>query len=68
MLVKITKRQVDATRPKARDAFLWDSELKGFGLKITPAGRKVYVLQYRMGGRGTPCRRLTIGDHGTFTP
>ena len=69
MRVKLTKRQVDAAEAADdRDAFLWDSELRGFGLKITPAGRKVYVLQYRMGGRGSPVRRYTIGNRGDFTP
>jgi integrase len=68
MLTKITKRQVDAIRPGERDRFLWDSQLKGFGLKVTPAGRKVYVLQYRMGGRGLPVKRYTIGNHGDYTP
>lgn len=61
---KITKRLVDATTPGGKDRFLWDGEVKGFGVKVTPAGRKVYVVQYRMGGRGTPTRRLTIGPHG----
>jgi hypothetical protein len=33
---KITKRVVDAASPEAADAFIWDSELRGFGLKVTP--------------------------------
>ena len=68
MLTKITKRTVDAVRPSSADQFLWDSELKGFGLKVTPAGNKVYILQYRKGGRGTPTKRVTIGRHGALTP
>lgn len=39
-----------------------------FGAKLTPAGRLVYILQYRMGGRGFSVRRYTIGAHGTWTP
>jgi hypothetical protein len=46
---KITKRTVDALKPGAKDRFLWDTELKGFGLKVTPSGNKIYVLQYRRG-------------------
>jgi len=42
---KITKRTVDAAKKGAKDAFIWDSDLRGFGLKVTPAGRKVYILQ-----------------------
>lgn len=66
---KITKRAVDALSPAAADTFLWDVDLKGFGLKVTAKGAKTYLLQYRMGGRGTPTRRYTIGAHGSpWTP
>jgi integrase len=68
MQARITKRIVDATSPEARDLFLWDTELKGFGLKITPGGRKVYVVQYRMGGRVARVQRYTIGQHGSIGP
>jgi integrase len=68
VLTKITKRTVDAVKPNAADQFLWDSDLKGFGLKVTPAGNKVYILQYRKGGRRTPTKRVTIGRHGALTP
>ena len=67
--MKLTKRVVDAAKPAERDLLLWDDEVSGFGLKVTPAGRKVYVLQYRMAGRGSSTRRLTIGRHGApWTP
>jgi Arm DNA-binding domain/Phage integrase, N-terminal SAM-like domain len=68
MLTKITKRAVDAVHPGSADQFLWDRELKGFGLKVTPSGNKVYLLQYRKGGRGAPTKRITIGRHGALTP
>jgi integrase len=68
MLAKITKRSVDAATPQGRDHFTWDSELRGFALKVTPAGRKVYIVHYRMGGRATPVRRYTIGQHGAIGP
>ena len=65
----ITKRSVDAAVPGTRDAFVWDDRLKGFGLKVTPTGSKVYLVQYRTGGRGTPTKRVTIGRHGApWTP
>jgi integrase len=68
MQARIAKRRVDVASPGARDLFLWDTELRGFGLKITPAGRKVYVVQYRMGGRATRVQRYTIGQHGSIGP
>lgn len=65
---KVTKRAVDAFKAGPKDQFLWDEETPGFGLKVTPAGNKLFVLQYRMGGRGSPVRRYKIGDYGHWTP
>jgi integrase len=67
MVAKITKAQVDSVDPRNKDRFVWDTELKGFGLKVTPAGSKVYILQYRKGGRGSSTQRVTIGRHGPLT-
>jgi len=69
MKAKITKRTVDSAKPGDRDYLIWDPELKGFGLKVTPAGNRIYIVQYRLGGRGSPTRRYTIGKHGApWTP
>ncbi len=66
---RLTKKSVDAFKALGRDAFLWDVDLRGFGLKVTPKGAKSYVVQYRMGGRDSPTRRYTIGAHGSpWTP
>jgi integrase len=69
---KITKRSIDALRPAAdgAEAVLWDSELKGFGVRVQRGGTKSYLLHYRAGtGRGAPLRKLTIGRHGSpWTP
>jgi len=43
---KITKRSVDAIKPSLRDSFLWDTEIPGFGCKVTPKGARIYILQY----------------------
>lgn len=65
MGVKLTKRTIEAAARSVRDTYLWDSDVSGFGLKITPAGRKIYLFQYRMGGRGASTQRVTIGPHGS---
>ena len=58
---KITKRTVEAVEPAVRDTFLWDSEIPGFGCKVTPKGARIYLLQYGRNGRD---HRVTIGRHG----
>lgn len=66
---KITNSTVAAEHPGARDTFLWDTDLRGFGLKVTPAGNKVYLVQYRLNGRAGKTQRVTIGNHGSpWTP
>jgi hypothetical protein len=65
---RITKSTVDSAQPEAKDWFLWDQRLGGFGLKVTPKGSKSYLFQYRLGGRGSKVRRYTIGKHGKLTP
>jgi integrase len=60
MRAKITKRKVDELQTGERDVFLWDTELPGFGRKVTPKGNRIYVLQYGQAGRD---RRITIERH-----
>lgn len=63
--LKLTKRAVEAAKPVDRDIILWDNELKGFGCKITPKGKRVYFAYYRT--REGRQRRPTIGVHGATT-
>lgn len=66
MVVKLIKRTVDAAQPGEKDIFLFDEDMIGFGLKITPTGRKVYLVQYRIYGTK---KRVMIGVHGSpWTP
>ena len=53
---------------RASDYFLWDDEMPGFGLRVLPSGRKAWVAQYRIGGRGGRTRRVSFGYAGTMTP
>ncbi len=63
---KVTVRSVDALKPKRdRDVFLWDGELRGFGVRVKPSGLKSYLIQYRNADGGT--RRLVLGRHGVMT-
>ena len=60
----ISRRVVDGLRGSGRDTIVWDSELPGFGVRVYPSGRKVYVVQSRSGG--VP-KRVTLGAHGELT-
>ena len=65
---KITKRKVDALKPdSAADVFLWDTEAKGFGVRVKPSGSRSFVLSYYAPGLHQKRRRLTIGAHGPMT-
>nr|WP_185909679.1 tyrosine-type recombinase/integrase [Azospirillum doebereinerae] len=69
MEAKITKKLVDQVQAGDRDLLVFDTLLKGFVLKVTPKGAKVYLVIYRMGGRDTPKQKVTIGRHGSpWTP
>lgn len=61
---RLTKRSVDAAKPGDRETFHWDSDLRGFGLRVSPTGKKTYIVQYRAGNR---TRRLALGQHGALT-
>jgi len=66
---KITKRLVDSLGTRETDYFVWDDEVPGFGIRVWPSGRKVYLLKYRVGGGRTgTMRRPVIGNHGALTP
>ena len=54
---------VDGLRAADRDTIFWDRALAGFGVRVYPSGRKVYVVQTRAGGAP---RRVTIGVHGAL--
>jgi len=61
--IKLTKSAVDAAQPQAQAIELRDTLVPGFLCKITPAGRKVFMLQYRTnaGERRKPALGL-FGD------
>ena len=47
----LTERRIRDAKPEARTRILWDSQVKGLGLRITPRGTKSYILNYRVAMR-----------------
>jgi hypothetical protein len=66
-MTKITKRLVDGLAPSSdKDLFVWDDEVRGFGIRLKPSGSGSFLVQYRTPEGQT--RRLVLGKIGTLTP
>jgi integrase len=63
--VRLTKSVIDALPTPAKDIVYWDSGCPGFGVKVTPKGRKVFIVLYRVAG--ARLRKYTIGPYGRVT-
>lgn len=63
--LKLTKRAIDEAKPGERELLLWDTEVKGLGLKVLPSGSKTFVLFYRTAD-GTQ-RKPKVGEFGAIT-
>jgi integrase len=65
--IKLTKSTIDSLPTPNSDAVFWDAGFPGFGVKVTPKGRKVFIALYRTGGAGSKLRKYTIGPYGRVT-
>src|ERR1700716_1284698 len=65
--IKLTKSTIDAIPTPASDLVYWDAGCPGFGVKVTPKGRKVFVVLYRTAGAASKLRKYTIGPYGRVT-
>ena len=63
--MEINKRLLDGIQPAPETQIVWDrGRVPGFGVKILPTGRKVFILDTRIEGK---TRRLTLGRYGPLT-
>jgi len=64
---KLTKRCIDALRnAPGRNLFIWDSELRGFAVRMKPSGSASFLVRYRTPqGRSL---RHAFAKPGTLTP
>src|SRR5712692_5151239 len=65
--IRLTKSAIDALPTPQSDLIYWDAACPGFGVKVTPKGRKVFIVLYRTGGAGSKLRKYTIGPFGRVT-
>jgi integrase len=65
--IRLTKSALDSLPTSKSDVVYWDAGCPGFGVKVTPKGRKVFIVLYRTGGAGSRLRKYTIGPYGRVT-
>jgi integrase len=65
--IKLTKNAIDSMPTPKSDVIYWDVATPGFGVKVTPKARKVFVVLYRTGGAGSKLQKYTIGPYGRVT-
>lgn len=66
MKCKLTVRSIEAIQPSSKDVIVWDSEVTGFGCKVTPKGKRTFFLYYRT--KDNQQRRPSIGAYGPLRP
>jgi integrase len=58
---KITTKLVSSVKASRKSQFIRDSQLIGFGVKVSPKRRVSYIVEGRIRGKGT--RRITLGQY-----
>jgi integrase len=65
MRARLTKLVVEKAEVRSQRYTIWDADLKGFGVKVQPSGRKSYFAYYRT--QNGQQRKPAIGSHGKVT-
>jgi integrase len=58
---KITKRLLSTVSPGLKDTFIRDTDLPGFGIKVSPKGTISFIAEARIKRAGN--KRITLGRH-----
>jgi Arm DNA-binding domain len=61
--IRLTKTAIDALPTSKSDVVYWDAGYPGFGVKVTPKGRKVFIVLYRTGGASSLGARIASRSH-----
>ena len=66
----LTTRTVADASPRDHRYIVWDDELTGFGVRISPSGLRSFIVQYRAreGGRRAASRKKVLGHFPALTP
>ena len=68
--IKLTRKAVSGIEPSDKPITYYDTEVRGFGLKVLPTGSRAWILEYRpgAGGRGVNKKRMKLGTPATHSP
>jgi len=58
--MKFTDRQIKALKPKKERYEVWETNGKGFGVRVSSTGRKSFIFLYKFQGTS---RRITFGNY-----
>jgi hypothetical protein len=61
----LTKRALDAAKPAEEEYQIWDTKIRGFGVRVYPSGAKSFIIQYR--NRAGRTRKMVLGRYGPLT-
>ncbi len=66
---KLTARTVEAAQSGERAVVIYDTDLKGFGVRVMPSGSKSWIVEYRpaASGRTGNKKRMSLGSTSTVT-
>ena len=65
LLIKITNKSVGKLAPPDSGyTIAWDSQIKGFGCRVTSSGVRSFIVNYRVHGRE---KRATLGRYGSLS-
>ena len=63
--MKLTNKNVDQLTPSSKSYIVWDSDVRGFGVRVNLNAKKTFILKYRVGfGRSAKVRKPVIGTYG----
>ncbi|WP_282609388.1 site-specific integrase [Pelagibius sp. Alg239-R121] len=64
MATKLTKTLIDGTAYQGGTHIVFDTEVRGLGVRVYAGGEKAFVLSYRFKGKK---KRITLATYGTLT-
>ena len=63
--MKLTNKKVEQLTTNTKSYIVWDTDVRGFGVRVNLNSKKTFILKYRVGfGRSAKVRKPVIGTAG----